>query len=254
MVKHFENGMVAERYARARPNIHPTAIERFRQISQLRKQFPLALDVGCGTGQSTVALAGIAEKIVGIDRSFEMLKHALPHPNVAYVQATAECTPFRDSQFDLVSAAQAFHWFDPEAFLTESFRLLAMLGWLMVYTSWFTSHMKDEPDFSTWFNDEYLSRYPSPPRNRVPITEGLAHKHGLVFRAEDEFTNELSMTIDRFTDYQLSTTNIIAAVRQGETSFDAASQWIRASLESFFSNKREKLFLFHGKLWLLEKA
>jgi len=254
MVKYFGDGMDARRYARARPNIHPTAIERFKSFAQIDAPFSLALDVGCGTGQSTVVLTKIARRVIGIDPSVEMLKHATPHQNVEYQKSTAEDTPFPDNQFDLISAAQAFHWFDQEAFLAESYRLLRVPGWLLVYTSWFTGEMKGQPTFADWFRREYLSRYPTPPRNRTPVTEELARKHGFIFRGEEDFTNEVGMTIDRFTDYQLSTTNIIAAVKLETESFDRAAGWIHASLEPFFADEGERVFLFSGKIWYLEKA
>ena len=63
----------------------------------------MALDVGCGTGQSTVVLAEIAERIIGIDPSADMLRAATPHPKVEYREAAAEHTPFSDGQFDLAS-------------------------------------------------------------------------------------------------------------------------------------------------------
>jgi len=47
---------------------------------------------------------------------------------------------------------------------------------------------------------------------------------------EDEFTNDVCMTIERFTDYQLSTTSIIAAVERGNDTFDNAARWRHASI------------------------
>lgn len=253
MVNYFSNGMDAGRYARSRPNIHPTAIARFRSFARLDRPFSLALDVGCGTGQSTIALAEVAERVIGIDPSADMLEHATPHPNVEYRESAAETTPFRDGQFDLIAAAQAFHWFNHDAFFGESYRLLRAPGWLLIYTAWFSGEIRGAPAFSDWFRGEYLSRYPTPPRNRTPVTEELARRHGFIFRAEDEFSNEVGMTIGRFTDYQLSTTNVIAAVREGTESFDGAARWIRGSLEPFFADTSEKSFLFSGKAWYVEK-
>jgi len=246
--------MDARRYARARPNIHPTAVERFRALAQIDTPLSLALDVGCGTGQSTFALTEIAERVIGIDPSPEMLSHAVRHPNVEYRQSAAEDIPLPDGQFDLITAAQAFHWFDREAFLAESHRLLRVPGWVLVYTSWFTGEMTGEPAFSRWFKGAYLSRYPTPPRNLTPITHEIARRHRFVFRGEEEFSNEVRMGIGRFTDYQLSTTNVIAAVKRGEGSFEDAARWILNSLEPFFTNERERIFLFSGKIWYLEKT
>lgn len=244
----------AKRYSRARPRIHSTAIELFRALARGAAPFDLALDVGCGTGQSAVVLTEIAKRVIGIDPSAEMLAHAESHPNVEYVQSAAEHTPFEDGRFDLVSAAQAYHWFDHDAFLEESYRLLRAPGWLVVYTSWFTGEMEGEPSFVDWFRGEYLSRYPTPPRNRAPITDELARRHRFFFRGEEDFENEVAMTIGRFADYQLSTTNVIAVVARGSESFDAAGRWIRESIGRFFAGERERVFRFIGRMWCLEKA
>jgi ubiquinone/menaquinone biosynthesis C-methylase UbiE len=253
-MKYFNDGMDAERYARARPNIHPTAIDKFRQFSLNTKPFSLVLDVGCGTGQSTVVLKDIAEKIIGIDCSADMIKQAIRHPAVEYLQSTAENIPFDDGQFDLITVAQAYHWFDHNTFLSESRRLLRKSGWLLVYTSWFTSNLKNEPAFSKWFNNEYMRRYPSPPRNRYLITKELAQKYGFELQGEEEFSSEVDMSIDRFTDYQLSTSNIIAAVKNGNENFDDAAGWIKSSIAKFFENRPKRTFLFRGSIWYLKKV
>jgi ubiquinone/menaquinone biosynthesis C-methylase UbiE len=246
--------MDGERYARARPYIHPTAVARFRSFAHVAAPLSRALDVACGTGQSTVLLTEIAERVTGIDPSADMLRHALKHPRVEYVQSVAERTPFSDGQFNLITVAQAFHWFHHEVFLDETRRLLRAPGWVLIYTSWFTGKIKDEPAFSDWFKGEYLKRYPIPPRNRNPVTEELARRHGLIFRGEEEFSNEVGMSIDRFSDFQLSTTNVIAAVEQRKGSYDDAGRWIQSSLEPFFGETAERIFLFSGKIWYMEKA
>ena len=110
-----------------------------------------------------------------------MLAHAIPHPNVKYQQSTAEHIPLADQQVDLITAAQTFHWFDQNAFLAESTRLLRSAGWLVIYMSRFTGEMKENSTFSSWFECEYLDRYPTPPRNRTPITRTLHKNLGLLF-------------------------------------------------------------------------
>jgi SAM-dependent methyltransferase len=250
---YFGDGVDAERYSRARPRIHATAIERFRSVACRTGPFDLALDAGCGTGQSSVVLTEIAKRVIGIDPSATMLAHAEEHPGVEYVLSRAEHTPFGGGEFDLITAAQAYHWFDHDAFLEESQRLLRARGWLMIYNNWFTGEMEGEPAFAEWFRGEYLSRYPTPPRNRAPITAGVARKHGFDYQGEDEFDDRVAMTIGRFTEYQQSTTNVIEAVRSGREGIDGAGRWIGASIRRFFAGERERVFLFNGRMWFLRK-
>jgi ubiquinone/menaquinone biosynthesis C-methylase UbiE len=251
---YFGKGMDGDRYSRSRPYIHPTAVERIRSVSGIAEPLPLVLDVGCGTGQSTIALAAIGHSIIGIDPSAEMLAHAPRHSRIEYVQSSAENIPLSSDQFDIITAAQAFHWFNQEVFLGEANRLLRTRGWLMIYTSWFSCEMRESPNFASWFKGDYLERYPSPPRHRQSVTPALANAHGFAIRGEEEFANDIGMSIERFTDYQLSTTNIIAAVEREDDTYDTAAQWIRASIADFFAGEANRTFLFLGKLWCLEKV
>ncbi len=245
--------MDAERYKNARPYIHPTAMNRIRSFIHNDTRVLRALDVGCGTGQSTIVLSEIAESVVGLDPSADMLAHSLHHADIKYIQSSAENTPFIELSFDLITVAQAFHWLDHNAFLLESSRLLQQSGWLMIYTSWFTGEMKGASEFAEWFKNDYLARYPSPPRDRTPVTEVLDSDHGFEFRGEEEFFDEIEMSIDRFIDYQLSTTNVIAAIRQGKETYEAVGKWIKSNISSFYSSVPERTFLFNGKIWYLQK-
>ena len=108
---YFGPGIDAGRYSRARPHVHAAAIEKLRTFARTGMPFSRALDVGCGTGQSTVALTAIADLVIGVDPSADMLAHAIRHAKVNYRQASAEEIPFPDGQYDIITAAQAFHWF-----------------------------------------------------------------------------------------------------------------------------------------------
>ena len=253
-INYFDKGMNSRRYAQARPNIHPTAIEEFRSFVGAGVKFARALDAGCGTGHSTIALSDIAGKVIGLDPSANMLSQTPAHPLVKYCQAAAENMPFSAANFDLVMAAQTFHWFEHAAFLSETKRILRDTGWLIIYTSWFTSEMREDPSFSQWINDKFLDRFPTPPRNRVAINNELTSKHSFRFRGEKEFSNQIPMTLETFIEFELSTTNVIAAIRQGKLGFDDAAKWMRASIAPFYSTHSERTFLFQGKLWILKKA
>ncbi len=252
-MSYFSEEGVAERYARARPYIHRKALGKFRAFADVADPFRRALDVACGTGQSTVALAELAERVIGIDASDEMLAHATPHPRVEYRVAVAEELPFGSDHFDLVTVAQALHWLETCQFRAEACRVLKASGWLVIYTSWFTEEMRGEPAFAEWFDGVYLDRYPSPPRGPTNVTPEFAETFGLRLLGEDEFANEIAMSRGRFTDYQLSTSNIIAAVRRKGESFEEAEEWIRDSLEPFFPDDERRTFLFAGKIWYLQK-
>lgn len=94
---------------------------------------PLAVDVGCGSGQGTVLLAPYFSKVVGTDISPAQLENARAIqqcPNVSYSQSPAEDLPFENGTVDLVAAMTAAHWFDRPRFLEEAYRVLKPGGCL----------------------------------------------------------------------------------------------------------------------------
>jgi ubiquinone/menaquinone biosynthesis C-methylase UbiE len=147
---YFTHQTAAERYATNRPFFHPLIIAKAKEYLQLKQPLDHALDVGCGTDQSTIALTAIAHRVTGADVSPEMLAFARLHnsdPAITYIQAHAESIPLPDASFDLITASLAFHWFDREHFLTEAHRLLRRGGWLVIYNNAFTGHMHENPAF-----------------------------------------------------------------------------------------------------------
>ncbi|MFD2573258.1 class I SAM-dependent methyltransferase [Spirosoma soli] len=78
-----------------------------------------AWDCATGNGQVAVALADFFETVEATDISKTQLARAVQVPNVHYQPSLAEQTPFADHTFDLITVAQAVHWFDVDAFHQE---------------------------------------------------------------------------------------------------------------------------------------
>ena len=79
----------------------------------------LAWDAGCGTGQLSRLLAEHFQRVHATDASAEQIASAEAHPQVDYVAAPAEASGLAPASADLVTAAQAAHWFDLPAFYAE---------------------------------------------------------------------------------------------------------------------------------------
>lgn len=114
---HFSS--IAERYAAYRP-LYPPAL-----VDVLAERAPPgdAWDVGCGSGQLSVALASRFARVVATDPSQAQLDAATPHPRVEYRRAAAEDSGLPDASMALVVAAQAAHWFDWPRFVAEAGRV-----------------------------------------------------------------------------------------------------------------------------------
>jgi len=101
----------------------------------------VALDVATGNGQVAAALAADFKKVYATDISEQQLENATMAPNIYYSISSAEDTGFDNHQFDLVTVAQAIHWFNFDNFYTEVRRILkpdglfAVLGYGLFSTN-----------------------------------------------------------------------------------------------------------------------
>jgi SAM-dependent methyltransferase len=93
----------------------------------------LAIDVGCGTGQATVALAEHFDQVIGIDPSEAQLQHATSHSRVSYQVGQETCLPAADGTVAAVTSSQAAHWFDISKFYQEVDRVLKPGGCLALW-------------------------------------------------------------------------------------------------------------------------
>lgn len=109
-----------ESYARYRP-VYPPELADY--LAGLAPNIRSALDVGCGTGQLTQLLAGRFDTVTGVDPSADQIANAAAHPRIEYLCANAEALP--DGAYDLITAAQAAHWFRLDAFYREVRRVAA---------------------------------------------------------------------------------------------------------------------------------
>lgn len=101
-----------------------------------------AWDCGTGNGQVALELATHFKKVIGTDISSEQLRHAGQRPNISYQQERAEQTSIADNSVDLITVAQAIHWFDLDNFYKEVMRV-ARPGALVV--AWTYSLLKLTP-------------------------------------------------------------------------------------------------------------
>ncbi|TRW23042.1 methyltransferase domain-containing protein [Flavobacterium zepuense] len=128
----------AKAYAQYRPYYPP---EMIAYIASLVSDKDAALDVATGNGQVAAQLAKYFKEVYGTDISEKQLHNATQAPNISYKVVRAEETHFGESRFDLITVAQAIHWFDFDAFYKEVYRILkpdgifAVLGYGLFSTN-----------------------------------------------------------------------------------------------------------------------
>ncbi|MDZ4755652.1 MAG: class I SAM-dependent methyltransferase [Phycisphaerae bacterium] len=121
---------LASTYEAHRPRYPAVIFDRLLDgVPQSNANVPIrALDVGCGTGISTRALAERAVDVIAMDPGEDMLERAraacAAFPTIQFVLGSAENADLPAEHVDLVLAAQAFHWFEPLRALAEFHRVL----------------------------------------------------------------------------------------------------------------------------------
>ena len=250
-MNHFAHQSAAERYTPDRPYFHPLVMERVRAFLKLENPVPLALDVGCGTGMSTIALTEIATSIIGADISPAMLSQAPEHPRIRYVETSAEALPFADQSADLITVFIAFHWLDRARFLAEARRILRPGGALVICHHGFQGQMKENADFRRWCSDIYYPRYPNPPRNREPLEDADARQHGFALLGKERYTYDNVYTPEQFIRQQNTHSNVIAKVEEGSEKLEDIYDWSLETVRPFFVAPTGT-FPFGGEIWYLQ--
>jgi ubiquinone/menaquinone biosynthesis C-methylase UbiE len=241
----FAASGVGARYDRGRPFHHPRSLERILAIVGAAP-VEHALDIACGTGMSTVALAAYASTVVGVDRSPEMLRAARRADGLDYLLASAERMPFVPQSFGAATCCSAVHWFDQEAFFGELHRVLGPSGWIGLYDHYFIGEMVDVPEFADWCRDS-LQRYPLPPRNPQVGDPRSLEPAGFEKLGDELFADDIEMTHAELVDYQLTISNFVDAAERG-TSRDEIEAWALASTAPMFAGVATRTVRFLGSI------
>ncbi|MCL2072041.1 MAG: class I SAM-dependent methyltransferase, partial [Oscillospiraceae bacterium] len=114
----------ADVYAKARPSYPDSALEYIVSLAPSKAVFA---DIGAGTGKFTECLAKQGRKLFAVEPNDDMRKQLVTtlssFPNATIINGTAEVTTLPSNSVDVITVAQALHWFDPEIFRAECRRI-----------------------------------------------------------------------------------------------------------------------------------
>ena len=192
---HFSS--VAQTYAQARPH-YPAAL--FDWLSSLCAHHDRVWDCGAGSGQASVALADRFEAVIATDVSAAQIAQATAHARVDYRVAPAESSGLETASVDLVTVAQALHWFDFPRFFAEVQRVLRPEG---VVAAWTYGIVEVEGDavnalVETFYRDEIGAYWPPERRH---VEEGY---RSIAFPFERIQAPALAMAVDWTLDETLA--------------------------------------------------
>lgn len=114
----------AEVYAKARPGYPDAAME---YIGKLVSPNAVFADIGAGTGKFTALLAKYGYSVLAVEPNADMREQLAltlsSYPNAKIINGSAEFTGLPDHSVDVITCAQALHWFDLDVFRTECRRI-----------------------------------------------------------------------------------------------------------------------------------
>lgn len=123
----------AAQYEKGRPGYPEAALA---YIKNLGKNASVFADIGAGTGKFTELIAKNRQTVYGVEPNedmFQKLEQNLAvYPNATAIKAPSEATDLADNSVDIITVAQALHWFDLEKFKAECRRILKPGGWVAV--------------------------------------------------------------------------------------------------------------------------
>ncbi len=125
---HFSDASAA--YAKFRPTYPDTL---FTWLADLCHEHECAWDCATGSGQAAIELAQHFKQVIATDASSEQVTHASGPANVRFRVAPAEASGLDSHSIDLITVAQAVHWFDLPHFYAEVIRVLKPGG---VFALW----------------------------------------------------------------------------------------------------------------------
>jgi SAM-dependent methyltransferase len=133
MMKHEYNVIIAEHYAAYRPPLHHLILKKCLKEYGKSKKFKLGLDVGCGTGQSSVALTDFCEKVIAIDPSPEMLVMAKPNRLISYKSFDGKNIDLPEGHFDIVTFAGSLFYAKSQRLFDGMLRVIKNDGLILIY-------------------------------------------------------------------------------------------------------------------------
>jgi SAM-dependent methyltransferase len=175
-------------YARFRPRY---GRELFAYLASLVSNHRLAWDCATGNGQAAIPLSEFFNRVIATDASEEQLRSAIPSPRIEYRVAQAEKTDLEATSCNLITVAQALHWFDLVAFYTEAKRVLKPEGVLAV---WSYNLLRIDPAIDAVVNHFYIDTVgPFWPAERKLVENGY---RDLAFPFEEIDVPEFAMTAE----------------------------------------------------------
>jgi ubiquinone/menaquinone biosynthesis C-methylase UbiE len=129
MIPEYDN-ITAFHFASFRPSL---LLQILRECLDKDASFYNGLDIGCGTGQSSIALSNFCDQVIGVDPSREMLSKSLTHSNVTYKYSDCLHFDFPNGYFDIITLVGSLYYAKTQQLLNEIVRLSKRSAKIIIY-------------------------------------------------------------------------------------------------------------------------
>lgn len=245
----------AELYDKNRPEAPEFIVDLLS--GYLERKPALVMDLGCGTGLSTLIWLGRAERVIGVEPNDDMRSQAenklgkLPGTEgVSFVRGYSNQLDAADESVDIMTCSQSFHWMEPVSTLKEAQRVLKQGGIFAVYDC-------DWPPVLNWrLEGEYLrltgkadelAARAADEEHRVVKRDKSRHleefnKSGVFrFTREIVFHNRETCDAERFIGLALSQGGLQTALKLGLKELDPDIEAFRQHVHRFFSEETKEI-------------
>lgn len=251
--KAFDAQRIAEGYAK-RPWLHKEVMEQIKKDCNI-EHLKNGLDVGCGAGLSTKALRLLCDYVTGTDISPEMItvcENIYNDSSYTFYVSKAEETKIPVVPYDIITAAGVINWVEKDLFLKNAEQILNNSGFIVVYDFGITDRMVDKPEYTEWYRQEYLKKFPKPYRKEDVWSQAdLTDAFRMEMQTRYELTYDFSL--DEFIDFMMIQSNVNEKIERGIMSVEEVRCWMKSSLEPIFNDKKRTL-IFEGYNWYIRKS
>ncbi len=147
-----------ENYVKYRPH-YPEAIIEYLKNEKVLKYDSVIADIGSGTGILTELFLKNGNTVYGIEPNKEMReageKYLSGYKNFISINGTAEDTTFKENSIDVITAGQAFHWFNIDESKKEFNRIFKTGGYVVLV---WNNRRSDDPALSIDY-EELLNEF-----------------------------------------------------------------------------------------------
>lgn len=212
----------ADEYDRFRPG-YPDEVFTTIATRLTLPRLPLVVDLGAGTGRASLAMAALGWRVTAVEPGRPMLELLRARATddgllISTIQADAEATGLDPTSVDLVTAAQAFHWFANEAAMAEITRIVRPGGGMALF--WNVRDAERSPFLADYAellkrsaesaDDPGIGRYEAGGRDET--RQALEAAHGFEAPVLIQLHQDVEMTDEQFVGMAFTASYVRAAM------------------------------------------